>query len=142
MKFYDENLDQEELKKEYMKLNSRFTYKNAEELQIKVDEYFNICNAKRRPYSVSGLALHLGLTTQTLRNYEKNYGDTEYADIIKVAKQRIEEFAECCLYDNKKTVGAKFVLQNCYGWCEKNDVNLSGNVGFKKLEDILNENNS
>ena len=143
MKFYDKDLDQEELKKEYLKLNSHCTFKDAKELQNKVDEYFNMCNTNRRPYSVSGLALYLGLTTQTLRNYEKSYGDTEYADIIKVAKQKIEEFAECCLYDNRKCSGAKFVLENCYdGWTNKNDVNLSGNIGFRKLEDILSESNS
>ena len=137
-KFYDEDLDQEELKKEYLKLNSHCTFKTAEELKEKVEEYFLTCFQNQRPYTMSGLALWLGLSTQTLRNYEKNYGDTEYADIIKIAKQRVEEFAEKSLYENGKTSGAKFVLQNNFGWSDRQDVNLSGEVNqIVKLEDVL-----
>lgn len=135
-KFYDEDLDQEELKKEYLELNSRCKYKNAEELQAKVEEYFIVASQYHRAYTMSGLALWLGLSTQTLRNYEKNFGDTEYSDIIKIAKQRVEEYAENALYENGKTSGAKFVLQNNFGWAEKQDVNVSGEV-ITKLEDVL-----
>ena len=70
-KFYDVDLDQEELKKEYLELNSRCKYKNAEELQAKVEEYFLTAFQNCRPYTMSGLALWLGLSTQTLRNYER-----------------------------------------------------------------------
>ncbi len=137
-KFYDEDLNDEELKHEYLKLNSHCKYKTAEELQEKVEEYFLTCYQNQRPYTISGLALWLGLSTQTLRNYEKTYGDTEYADIIKIAKQRVEEFAEKSLYENGKTTGAKFVLQNNFGWSDKQDVNLSGEVSqIVKLEDVL-----
>lgn len=137
-KFYDEDLNDEELKHEYLKLNSHCKYKTAEELQGKVEEYFLTCYQNQRPYTISGLALWLGLSTQTLRNYEKTYGDTEYADIIKIAKQRVEEFAEKSLYENGKTTGAKFVLQNNFGWSDKQDVNLSGEVSqIVKLEDVL-----
>lgn len=138
MKFYDEDLNQEELKKEYLKLNSQCKFKSAKELKEKVEEYFDTCYQTKRPYTISGLALWLGLTTQTLRRYEKEYGDTEYADIIKLAKQRVEEYAEKSLYDNKSSNGAKFVLQNNFGWCDKQDVNLSGEVNqVVKLEDVL-----
>ena len=141
-KFYDEDLDEEELRKEYLKLNAHCKFKTAEELQFMIDDYFEMCNSKRRPYSISGLALHLGLTTNTLRNYEKGYGDTEYSDIMETAKQRIEEFAECALYDNKKSAGAKYVLENNFSWSNKQDVNLSGEVNqVVKLEDVLYENN-
>lgn len=137
-KFYDEDLDTEELKKEYLKLNSHCKFKNSQELEFMISEYFEECNHKRRPYTISGLALWLGLTTQTLRNYERNFGDTEYADIIKEAKQQIEEFAECCLYDNKRSSGAKYVLENNFSWSSKQDVNLSGEVNqIVKLEDVL-----
>lgn len=137
-KFYDEDLNNEELKHEYLKLNSHCKYKTAQELQDKVEEYFTACYQNQRPYTISGLALWLGLSTQTLRNYEKTYGNTEYADIIKIAKQRVEEFAEKSLYENGKTSGAKFVLQNNFGWSDKQDVNLSGEVSqIVKLEDVL-----
>lgn len=137
-KFYDEDLKDEELKKEYLKLNSHCTYKTAEELQNKVEEYFLTCHQNERPYTISGLALWLGLSTQTLRNYEKNYGDTEYSDIIKIAKQRVEEYAEKSLYETGKTAGAKFVLQNNFKWTDKQDVSVSGEISqVVKLEDVL-----
>lgn len=139
MKFYDEDLDEEELKKEYLSLNSRCKYKTADELKDKVEEYFLTCYQNKRPYTISGLALWLGLTTETLRKYEKVYGDTEYADIIKLAKQRVEEYAEKSLYENGKTAGAKFVLENNFGWSNKQDVNLQGKVEFVRLEDVLCE---
>lgn len=136
--FYDEDLEEEELKKEYLKLNTHCKFKNAEELQFKIDEYFNFCNEKRRPYTISGLARYLEIATSTLRNYEKTYGTTDYSEIISKAKQQIEEFAECSLYDNRKTAGAKYVLENNFQWSNKQDVNVSGEINqIVKLEDVL-----
>ena len=137
MKYYDENLDEEELKQEYLKLNSRCKYKTAEELEQKIEEYFSACYQTKRPYTMSGLALFLGLSTQQLRRYEKDYGDTEYADLIIWAKQRVEEYAEKSLYENGKSSGAKFVLENNFGWSSKQDVNVSAEVGVTRLEDVL-----
>ena len=134
MKFYDEGLSQEELKNEYLKANSRCKYKNSEELISQIQLYFYQCRCDHKPYTISGLALFLGLSTETLRRYEKEYGDTEYPDIIKFAKQQVEVYAEEGLYDKSKSSGAKFVLQNNFGWAEKQDVNQSLNV---KLEDVL-----
>lgn len=137
-KFYDEDLNEDELKQEYLKLNSHCKFKTAEELKEKVEEYFVVCYQNQRPYTISGLALWLGLSTQTLRNYEKNFGDTEYSDIIEIAKQRVEEYAEKSLYESGKTAGAKFVLENNFRWSNKQDVNLSGEVNqIVKLEDVL-----
>lgn len=132
-KFYDENLDREKLKKEYLKANSRCKYKNAEELQNNINLYFECCNQYARPYTVSGLALFLGITTQTLRNYEKNFVDTEYSEIIQIAKQRIEEYAEKSLYDSRSSGGAKYVLENNFDWNTKNE----NTVIIKNLEDVL-----
>ena len=134
MKFYDEGLNQEELKNEYLKANSRCKYKNSEELIYQIQQYFYTCRCEHKPYTISGLALFLGLSTETLRRYEKEYGDTEYADIIKFAKQQVEVYAEEGLYDKSKSSGAKFVLQNNFGWADKQDVSQTLNV---KLEDVL-----
>lgn len=49
-------------------------YKNVEEMKILIDEYFDICNKGRIPYTVSGLARHLGLSRKTLLEYQKKYG--------------------------------------------------------------------
>lgn len=138
MKYYDENIDKEKLKEEYLKANSRCTYKTPDELVEVVTQYFKNCDRNEKPYTISGLALFLGLSTETLRRYEKEYGDTEYADIIKRAKQTVEVYTAEATFDNKKFQGAKFNLQNNFGWSDKQDTNLSGEVTeIVKLEDIL-----
>ena len=137
MKFYDEGLDKEELKKEYfLKLNNNTRFKTLEELQFRINEYFDKMFQQHRPYTMSGLALWLGVTTKTLRSWEKDYGDTVYTDIIKFAKQRVENYAEESLYDNRKASGAKFVLENYFDLAEKHNVETSVNV---KLEDVLDD---
>ena len=138
MKFYDRDLNKEKLKEEYLKANSKCTYKTSEELIETITEYFKNCDKRHKPYTISGLALFLGLSTETLRKYEKEYGDTEYADIIKRAKQAVEVYTAEATFDNKKFQGAKFNLQNNFGWSDKQDTNLSGEVTeIVKLEDVL-----
>lgn len=137
VKFYDEGLDTEELKKEYfLKLNSNSRFKDLDELQYRINEYFDNMHKAHRPYTISGLALWLGVTTKTLRSWEKDYGDTIYTDIIKFAKQRVENYAEESLYDNRKSSGAKFVLENYFDLAEKHNVETNVNV---KLEDVLDD---
>ena len=138
LKFYNENIDKEKLRQEYLEANSRCKYKTPEELVNIITEYFKNCDRNKKPYTISGLALYIGLSTETLRRYEKEYGDTEYADIIKRAKQTVEVYTAEATFDNKKFQGAKFNLQNNFGWSDKQDTNLSGEVTeIVKLEDVL-----
>lgn len=138
MKFYNENIDEKKLREEYLSVNSRCKYKTPEELVEVITNYFNDCDKRKKPYTVSGLALYIGLTTQRLRDYEKDYPGTEYAEIIERAKQTIETYTAEATFDNKKFQGAKFNLQNNFGWAEKQDTNLSGKVTeIIKLEDVL-----
>lgn len=137
MKFYDEGLDEEEIKKEYfLKMNNNCRFKTLEELQEKINEYFDKMHQNHRPYTISGLALWLGVTTTTLKKWENDYGDTVYTDIIKFAKQRVENYAEESLYDNRKCSGAKFVLENYFDLAEKHSVDANVNA---KLEDFLHD---
>lgn len=135
MKFYNMHLDEDDIKQEYLKANSRCRYKTPEELENNVAMYILNCKKNKKPLTLSGLALFLGLSTQTLRNYEKDYKGTEYAEIIKQAKQAIEAFTEESLFDNRTCSGAKFSLQNNFGWAERQ--NTSGEV-IVKLEDVIN----
>lgn len=138
MKFYNENIDQEKLRQEYLTVNSRCKYKTPEELVEVITNYFNDCDRRKKPYTISGLALYLGLTTETLRKYEKEFGDTEFAEIIKKAKQTVEVYTAEATFDNKKFQGAKFNLENNFGWSNKQDTNFSGEVTeVIKLEDVL-----
>ena len=121
-----------------------------EHLQAMVNEYFESCNGPMfgrngellkdpngnvvkgqvKPFTVSGLALYMGVSTETLRKYTKDRIDElldemrvevdpdhlTYASVVWKAKQRIEAYAEGRLYDHDGQRGAQFVLDNIYGW--------------------------
>ena len=117
-------------------------YKTPEEMQKVIDAYFEECEGvyvrdkdgiietdkygdpittKKRPLTITGLALALGFTTrQALLNYE---GKPEFVDTIKKAKSKVEQYAEERLFDKDGVNGAKFNLSNNFkGWSEKQQI--------------------
>ena len=117
-------------------------YKTKEELQEKIDEYFEECKGKPlyddndilmrdkyglpiyegvRPPTITGLALALGFNSrQALLNYQAK---KEFNDTIVRAKSRVECYAEERLYDKDGANGAKFNLANNFeGWKEKQQI--------------------
>lgn len=129
--------------------------KSAEELRKKVDSYFNSCfkpmldknnrpiydenghiiKYQYKPFTMTGLADSLDISRETLRKYE---GRGQFKEIIEKAKRKCEVYAEERLFDKDGVNGAKFNLINNYdGWKEKQENELTGNIGFKKLEDVL-----
>lgn len=112
------------------------TPEEAERMQRLVDEYFNVyCEGVvlttdtgkpvfnkygdvvvvgAHPPTVTGLARALGFNSrQSLLNYQ---GKKRFQSIIDAAKMKIEMYAEERLYDKEGSNGAKFVLQNGFGW--------------------------
>ena len=71
--------------------------------------------------TVSGLAYHLGMSTEALRNYEDK---DEFLATVKKAKQRVEVFLENRLHAGQPT-GAIFNLKNNFGWKDKLEQELS-----------------
>lgn len=127
-------------------------YETAEEMQEKIDAYFELCKGRVltddeggmirdkygipifievRPPTITGLALALGFTSrQALLNYQAK---EEFVDTIMRAKAKVECYAEERLFDKDGANGAKFSLANNFvGWKEKQDVNITG-----KLEDLI-----
>lgn len=109
-------------------------YKSAEEMQIKIDQYFKDCEGellqdangpvldkygneiylRKHPPTVTGLALALGFTTrQSLLNYQ---GKREFVDTITRAKARCEQYSEERLFDRDGNNGAQFSLRFNFGW--------------------------
>lgn len=118
-------------------------YKNIEELQELIDEYFSYCDESHRPYTITGLALYLDMDRQTLLRYEKTYED-EFCYTIKRAKERVQEFVECCLFKKGIAQGVIFNLKNNFKWEENVEVKtnaiedlttLADMLGFNKKED-------
>ena len=113
-----------------------FKYKTVEELEKAVEEYFAYCDNRTKeihseklgdmivpdpePYTMAGLAYHLGMTRQTLFNYKRR---DKFGEVIERAKLRIEADLERRM-SNKETFtpGLIFNLKNNFGWKDRHDV--------------------
>jgi hypothetical protein len=85
---------------------------------------------KQKPYTVSGLARALGTTRQTLLEYEGlvpgREKTDEFADTIKMAKIRCQEFAESQLFAPTPQAGTIFNLKNNYpDWRDKTEQDIT-----------------
>lgn len=100
-------------------------FKSVKELQKKIDAYFVRCEKEDEPLMITGLALALDTTRDTLMDYE---GKDEFSDTIKKAKLKIEHAYE--LRNIKRgNAGDIFALKN-FGWKDKteSDVTLGGSI--------------
>jgi len=124
-------------------------FKTVEELQKKIDAYFESCwqdiivrdkignvafdadgqpirdRQQVAPYTVSGLAVYLETTRETLLDYENVY--KEFSSTIKKAKEKIKAYTEAALFTIKNPAGAIFNLKANWGFqdTQKVDVNLT-----------------
>lgn len=111
-------------------------YTNKDELEALVNEYFEseayIGEGDDRRYvpTVSGLAYHLDMTTETLRQYE---GKDEFSVTIKKAKQRIEMNLEQNLRGQAVT-GTIFNLKNNFGWKDKTETDNTTHIKVEEVE--------
>ena len=127
---------------------------SPEHLQCMVNEYFESCNGplldrygnlvydkngnlvktQVEPWTVSGLALYLGISTNTLKQYKLGRIDTlldemrvdtddyiTFSSVVLKAKQKIESYAERRLYDRDGQMGARFVLDNAFQWVSRKE---------------------
>ena len=113
-------------------------FKSVEELQEKINQYFQRCdnwieksvvikwqihNYKEPiPYTITWLASYLWTNRQTLINYEDR--DLSFFDTIKKAKEKIEANMEerWMMWLNNPAVTI-FSLKNNYNWIDKQEVN-------------------
>ena len=91
-------------------------YKNVAQMQAKIDEYFDL--NKDRPWTISGLAYHLGFASrQALINYKSR--SKEFNDALTRARLKCETYAEERLFDRDGQRGAEFSLRCNFGWNDK-----------------------
>ena len=102
-------------------------FKTVKELETKIVAYFAQCDKDHDPYTVSGLALALDTTRETLLDYQDR---DDFSDTIKKAKLRCENFAERKLFRGSGSVaGVIFSLKNNYkGWKDTKDVHHGGSI--------------
>lgn len=97
-------------------------YKNVVDLKKGIDKYFQECDEKDKPYTMSGLAYSLGIDRTTLIRY----GDRDsFATLIKEAKQKVEcQLEENALMGKSNSTFTIFNLKNNYGWRDKTEVEV------------------
>lgn len=82
-----------------------------------------------RPFTVTGLAIAIGTTRETLLDYEKKPENAEFSDTIKNAKQIIHNYADEYLFSGKNVAGAIFNMKNNWGYVDRIETdNLNKNV--------------
>jgi hypothetical protein len=101
-------------------------YTRVEDMQQAIDKYFNDCDLKEEPYTISGLALALDFDSRTsLLNYcdYEDEDDESFLDTIKRAKAKCEFDIERGLLSGKyNATGAIFNLKNNYNWKDKQEI--------------------
>ena len=98
-------------------------FETPEILQAKIDEYFAV--TPPREVTITGLALFLDTSRETLMNYEKR---DNFFDTVKKAKDRVQNEYEKDLRRQGRS-GDIFALKN-FGWSDKQEVENSGEVKY------------
>jgi len=96
-------------------------FKTPEEIQQKADKYFKDCGEKEKPITITGLALALETSRETLINYEKK---DEFFDVIKKVKLVCENYAEDRMFQARNPAGPIFALKN-YGWRDRQETDIT-----------------
>lgn len=105
-----------------MKLGRPPKFESPEELQEAVELYLD--STPQQQYTVTGLALSIGTTRETLDDYQEKEG---YKHIIKRAKLIVENSYELSLRKNGRT-GDIFALKN-FGWKDKHESEITNPDG-------------
>lgn len=104
-------------------------YNNPDELQKRIDEYFD----SNEKYTICGLAYDLGFESrQSFYDYEKR---DKFSYIIKRARLRIEGYYESLLGKPGGAGGPIFALKNM-GWTDKQEYKVDM-PQFDRLPDII-----
>lgn len=117
-------------------------FKSVKELQKKCDAYFDSCWAEvngvktqTKPYLITGLALALKSSRQTVLNYECK---PEFLDTIKEAKLKCECYAEEMALTGKNQAGAIFALKN-YEWKDKQELAHDGDITINIIRKVIDK---
>lgn len=112
-------------------------FKSVEELQNKIDAYFEYCDSNNKPYTVSGLACWLDTDRITLIRYEER---DEFSNTIKRAKQKVEnQFEERAICGEYNPTMAIFLMKNNFKYEDKvqQEVAVTERTKAEKLSDEL-----
>ena len=110
-------------------------FNDVKEVEEKINAYFNYCEEKEKPYTMSGLEYDLGINRQTLVNYSNQ---DQFFDTIKKARDRVQmQLEENALSNKANPTFTIFNLKNNFDWKDSNEVKT--NVEITKVDELLNE---
>ena len=110
-------------------------FNDVKEVEEKINAYFNYCEEKEKPYTMSGLAYYLGISRQTLVNYSNQ---DQFFDTIKKARDRVQmQLEENALSNKANSTFTIFNLKNNFDWKDSNEVKT--NIEITKVDELLNE---
>lgn len=114
-------------------------YKDEKKLEKAINDYFQKCDEKEKPYTMTGLALSLGIDRTTLIRYS---GRESFATLIKNAKAKVEEQLEESLYRLGNNSGVIFNLKNNYGWSDKQEIESINTNRYNIINDLPKDDNN
>lgn len=107
-------------------------FNSVEELESKINDYFEYCNKENKPYTMSGLAYYLDVDRKTIVNYTK---DEEYFPTIKKARDRVQmQLEENALMNISNSTFTIFNLKNNFDWKDKIETNTEN---FEQINESL-----
>ena len=101
-------------------------FKNKQELEDALQRYKDYLRETNKPPTIAGLSYFTGIDRQSIYNYQKR---DEYFDTIKSFRDWVMMTYEEIAIE-KGNGGIVFLLKN-YGYTDKQDIDLNGNLGLK-----------
>ena len=122
-----ENIPQSDIKP---KMGKPPQYTDVELFSNNCDEYFDICDRENRPYTIPGLAYHLGfIDRHAVINYQ---GKPDFAATVKKARMRIErQRIEKLVSGQGSCPGQIFDLKNNFDYKDKSEVDQNSKISFE-----------
>ena len=111
----------------YRKMGRPLKFKTPEELLKKANKFFDDCDESGDPYTITGLALALDTTRETLLDYQNNRS-AEFSDAVKKIKLRCQHYIERLLVKSRNQVGAIFWLKNNGGWVDVQHIDTKQDI--------------
>jgi hypothetical protein len=95
-----------------------------EEMNRRIDEYFELCEEKEDAPTWEGVAISLGPTKQTLSEWM--HRNDHIGESTKRAKAYCEQWiAKKMIMGKIPPIGAIFTLKNNYGWKDQKDLDVT-----------------
>jgi len=118
------------------KVGRPLKFKSVQELERLIEKYFKECDKKEKPLTITGLAIALNTTRETLLDYEAK---DEFSFTIKKAKTMCENYVEERLFGNTQVAGAIFNLKNNYKrWKDKSETEMTHIIPKPLLDNVRN----